>query len=99
MPESGEENSLSFNSDIAVDGASQVENINQKNILFPNPATDFITIDCKNNDINKIYIITNVSGQKIKTFKNYSDKIDISNLSKGIYFINFGKKHYKFIKK
>jgi len=54
--------------------------------IFPNPITDLITIDSKN-EIND-YRILNLFGQVIKEGNLITNKsIDASDLSKGIYFI------------
>ena len=59
-------------------------------MLSPNPANDFISISNVNNLlINKI-IISDITGKSvIKINEKASDKIDISKLDKGLYFISF----------
>jgi len=54
--------------------------------LFPNPASDFITISGENLEYG--YSIYNLQGQKIRT-SSFTNKttIDISNLDSGLYFI------------
>lgn len=67
--------------------------------VFPNPAENFITIQCESFDNEKIEIY-DVLGQLIKSITvSNNQKIDISNLSKGIYFIILENKVvFKFIK-
>ena len=57
-------------------------------ILFPNPASDFISIQ-NTEDRGKIHLsIFNRNGKMIKTEELFSDeKINISGLNNGIYFI------------
>jgi hypothetical protein len=62
-------------------------NYNDKTIIYPNPASDFITV--VSNNLRNI-TITDLDGRQIKTFNcnnTTSTKIDISSLSKGIYML------------
>lgn len=79
-----------------------VADLSKKQInIFPNPASDFITIkiDDKINAV-KFY---NAAGSLIKTAQANSSKIDISSLTKGNYIISIetesGIETKKFIKK
>jgi len=63
--------------------------------IYPNPASDFINITNCNNTI----YIYNSLGQLIEIFDNKNKIIDISILSKGIYFIKSGEYNATFIKK
>jgi len=66
-------------------GISDLEKNSLINI-FPNPSSDFITVNIPlNSDIE----IVNINGQVIRKFKNSQSqtKIDISSLTNGIYFI------------
>ena len=79
-----------------------ITNPQQRNvILYPNPAKDELNI----NSFNQIesYKIYNVNGSLIEEKKIInSEKIDVSNLNSGIYFIRLEEKfksnYYKFIK-
>jgi len=63
------------------------ENVFKSNSLYPNPATDQFAITELH--AGTIYI-QDISGELIKTVLNYSGKtIDVSEFSKGIYFISF----------
>ncbi len=66
-----------------------IKNINEIT-LFPNPANDIISISNVNNLlINKI-IISDITGKNIIEINEKAfDKINISNLNKGLYFISF----------
>jgi Secretion system C-terminal sorting domain/Right handed beta helix region len=62
------------------------DNANATFKLYPNPATDFVSIVSEKPVGN--YQISNTIGQKIMV-NSYKDKIDISSLKSGLYFINF----------
>lgn len=68
--------------------------------IYPNPASNFITLKGleKNNNTIKIYSLL---GKEILTTNFNKDKIDISNLPKGVYFLNISnnsRTRLKFIK-
>ncbi|HRP02377.1 MAG TPA: T9SS type A sorting domain-containing protein [Candidatus Kapabacteria bacterium] len=70
--------------------------------IFPNPATDFITInyDNKDNNISSPAFIYDILGLQVlqKSFINSNNKIDISHLTPGVYFIKIGNRIEKFVK-
>ena len=71
-----------------------IESIGMPKILiYPNPAKDYITIE--GNDLKSPIIIMNNLGQIV--FNEKSNRINISNLSKGIYFIKIGINTQKLI--
>lgn len=78
------------------------ENTLSKTKLYPNPTTDEIFISSENNSIEKC-IIYSISGKKILEAINTESSIDVSSLSKGMYFVELisseGKDVQKFIKK
>jgi hypothetical protein len=57
--------------------------------LFPNPATDKITIELSGKPMVRDLVIVNVQGQDILTQKSTEPitQIDISSLPAGIYFV------------
>jgi len=67
--------------------------------IYPNPAKDILTITLENNEILEKVTIYNNLGQKIKTISQ--NTVDISNLAKGLYFVevttNKGKASKKVI--
>ena len=68
-----------------------VENtIENKSIsIYPNPSTDFINIESELADINLVNVF-NIDGKLISTLKiGKNDRIDITNLPKGIYYLHF----------
>lgn len=71
----------------------------QKIEVYPNPSTDFIQVSGLKNTEN--YTIYNVTGQQIGngTMTN-NEKINIQNLSNGMYFLKFNNAEtFKFVKK
>ncbi len=74
------------------------KNINNLN-LFPNPSSDYISLDLGGLEVADLSIYDMI-GNKIMTIPNYSNKteIDVSNLIIGTYFLNFNFQTYKFIK-
>ncbi len=69
--------------------------------IFPNPATDHLTIKNKSSEINSVEII-NSMGQKIITAQNTLDgiiSIDLSNLPAGVYFCSIRTGEQKITRK
>ena len=77
------------------------ENVKQNVVIYPNPAKNQITLKGEF-DVNESIAIYNMLGQKVieKTIKSNEEKIDISNLSNGVYsiYFNIAKATYKFVK-
>jgi len=71
---------------------------NYSDELFPNPAKTHIQLDA-DKTIGELTII-NVSGKIVKTIEQYSpsDKINIEELSSGLYFVRFDNRLFKFVK-
>lgn len=91
---------------VNVTGVSIGELLSNNNInMYPNPVSDILTIELKDNMQDVTLNITNISGQLIynnSTILNNKEVINLSNLSSGVYFINLTtngiSKHLKFIK-
>lgn len=73
---------------------SKVSNTGIKSIkdlgiqVYPNPANDYLTIELANNENTNISLI-NILGEMVLNKQiNNSEKIELSNLSKGIYFLS-----------
>lgn len=83
-------------------GYNPINKSEQSLIIYPNPATDFINIQGENL-FNSSIAILDLQGKEIYKSVITCDKIDISNLPKGIYMIKVSdNKHHsitKFIKK
>jgi CubicO group peptidase (beta-lactamase class C family) len=62
--------------------------------LFPNPASKYITIT---NSASNNFLIFDSYGKSINVFRDNNNRIDISNLSRGMYFISDGLKSEKLI--
>lgn len=64
-----------------------VSEIDLENIisLYPNPTSDSFSIK-SNSNINSIEIL-DITGKKIKTFINSSNKFDVEDLVSGVYFV------------
>jgi hypothetical protein len=62
-------------------------------VVFPNPVSDFIQVDISKLDNQNINIqLVDITGRTIKTLRNeYSDiiRLDVSNISAGVYFLSF----------
>jgi len=69
-------------------------------MLFPNPATDIITISADGLNKNSEVQIFSLSGKILQTSRLSQNKLNISNLQPGIYFIKIDNKQklLKFIK-
>lgn len=67
--------------------------------IYPNPASEILYFKGVK-DRGKIISIFDISGKKLLNIETTKNEIDISDLPKGIYFIEFNKKQYfRFIKK
>ncbi|MCO6500991.1 MAG: T9SS type A sorting domain-containing protein [Vicingus serpentipes] len=88
----------------AVTGVGIEEKSNQEVLIYPNPTSGIITIDLGSNTDLVNYSITTIDGKIVisgKTFQNLI-KVDLSNESKGVYFLNWNdissNNNYKIIK-
>lgn len=66
------------------------ESLDLKIFMYPNPATNFITIELTENVKTASVIISDVSGRKISEAQisnGYYSQVDVSALDKGIYFV------------
>lgn len=76
---------------------------NNNSIIYPNPASDFVTIQLKNSEEEEIRIY-NTMGQLVKEISiSNNQKLDISKLESGVYFMSLTNDNisssYKFVKK
>ncbi len=58
--------------------------------IFPNPSSDFINVNFKNNNQNLAISLFDLNGKMLfqqNSFNRTSEKIDVSNLEKGIYYL------------
>jgi len=80
----------SFELNIILDLGFNDNNLSEGLAIYPNPSASFITINSKNQPIENVKI-SDISGKQIIDLKNLNTEtknIDISYLSKGIYFIS-----------
>jgi len=63
----------------------------EKLVIYPNPATDFITIN--NQGVKEVY---NIMG--VRVINTYDTEIDVNHLASGIYSLRILDKNIKFIK-
>ena len=71
------------------------EDIQNEIKLYPNPVKN--KIQFLNIDKNTAYIIYNQLGKKVLS-GNYAKEIDVTDLNKGMYFVQIGERRIKFIK-
>lgn len=86
-----------------VDLGSSVEELtNQLDIkLYPNITSDYFNYELDNNENIEFIVITNVVGQNVLAIKNpkSEEKIDVSTLPSGNYFVKFSAKGKQVVKK
>jgi uncharacterized delta-60 repeat protein len=72
-----------------------------KMTFYSNPTKDILQVKFDNFTIVKSYTVFDSTGKKIKseTTSNFSNKIDVTDLSKGIYLIKVDTNHGQFIDK
>ena len=73
----------------------------ENTIIFPNPATHFISIDRINfSDGNIQFNISDISGKEVVQIPHLiKNTVDVSNLSSGLYFVNIDDGKQKITKK
>ena len=67
-------------------GTETVENLQDKISLFPNPTQDYVTIS--NVGTIESNTLFDLNGRVIKVINGGSNRIDVSDLENGIYFVN-----------
>ncbi len=55
--------------------------------IYPNPATDIISIDADGNSIEKVQLLDITGKIVLSNAANFNSRLDISGLSNGIYFV------------
>ncbi len=66
-------------------GTDEVSNNDSKISIFPNPVKDYISIDTK--AIIDAISIFDINGRQINSFEKVANKIDVSTIEKGVYFL------------
>jgi len=86
---------------VGVCPAVGIKEINNDVRIYPNPVKNYLFIDLENSS-NISYSIFNVLGEKVldKTYNSLQNifQINVSNLEKGIYFIQLNNSIAKFVK-
>jgi hypothetical protein len=88
---------------VNVTGINEYNNVVNSLILFPNPTKGNLNIAYESNK-NVLVQIINTQGQIVKTLNNknsigITQTVDVSDLSKGLYFISFTNGENQFSKK
>ena len=69
--------------------------------IYPNPATNFITINATNSNIETVQIV-NITGDVVVESRTNSNQVDVSHLPTGVYFVQLfstkGVNSLKFVK-
>jgi hypothetical protein len=86
-----------FLADFKVTGIEPGEHNNTNDVVYPNPANEILYFKPPEENPNGYMQIYSSSGIKMIE-SEYNESIDISGLYKGIYFIVFNNKIYKFVK-
>ena len=90
--------------DFVIEGALSNQEFELKNIaIYPNPSSRIFNISSGDKQIDKIEIY-DVSGKNIKTINNFSNnnsenKLDINEVSNGIYFVKITSENQNTIKR
>jgi len=86
------------NFSLIVDGITNVLGISENELsakigIYPNPAKDVINIalDATIDNSNVVIALYDIQGRVISQHNTFVDKIDVSNLSSGIYMLNVSK--------
>ncbi|GEP51816.1 hypothetical protein FNO01nite_24880 [Flavobacterium noncentrifugens] len=87
--------------DMLLLSVDQIENDVENVAVYPNPVSDIINVSVKNHNIAQVSV-SDMNGRIVKTnkFENRSDvKMDVSDLSAGIYIIDIVSENTHTIKK
>ena len=91
---------------VTISGITGIPGIPEEQVftIYPNPATDQITIELNSGLLGKAYTITDQSGKVVLkgTLKKSNEKISIAELAKGIYIFSVGSEihqSFKVVKK
>jgi hypothetical protein len=81
--------------------ANEILNISVELKVFPNPASDYINVQCAESSIGKDLKVFGINGALLDTQKITESQtvIDVSSYPAGIYIVNVDGKAVKFVKK
>ncbi len=78
-------------------GISEPLRFDKRLVAFPNPASSFIDIEVPEQYRNEDLFLYNSTGQMIKRINSGEKRINISTLTKGIYFLRLKEKSKKIV--
>jgi len=85
---------IAINSDCTITTTNELKNPNRENMVFPNPASEFISVKMKDDYL--LGEIHSIFGNKIMTFVPIGiEKIDLSKVPAGVYFVSFTRNSNK----
>jgi hypothetical protein len=67
--------------------------------VYPNPVSDFVTIEIKNNQPTKVSLINILGAEMMNKSITASERFDVLNYSKGIYFLSIENSTGKAVQK
>ena len=83
-----DEGSWDRNITLHVQGTGAIESIDNNLLtIYPNPTSKWLRIDNQSGSIINYIRIYSIQGVEVLRYDKYVDKIDVSNLKNGIYFI------------
>ncbi len=94
--------------EITLFSVSEHDSINDHIVIYPNPTSNMITIECKSSISQSLFLqLQDINGRifyKIEEIDRNTVNIDLKNISAGIYFLNLFEdnklfKSYKVIKR
>jgi len=84
-----------FKTDVLSDVPEKNNDYSQGLTIIPNPASDFIILHSNENSNAEIF---DIFGEIVMTISIGQEKIDVSSLTPGLYFVRVGDKVIKFVK-
>ena len=84
------ENNCTVTSPCYATGYNGIQNVNRNSVhLYPNPASDFVTVQIDENLIGSSVTITDITGRKIliTNIEHRTSNIETSNFASGVYFV------------
>lgn len=83
-----------------VEGVLSVDDFSTSNVkIYPNPANDFINIESNVNEITEVALYDILGKKVLSQNKLTNNRLDISNLTRGVYFIKINSNGNSITKK
>ena len=91
-----------FTAIFTASGSSSLQEVNAKEFaLYPNPAKSFVTLEFETLQENTLLQILDINGRKVRTLELKAGietlRIDLGDLSKGVYTVMLGNTAKKLI--